>query len=207
MSDILGISGSLRAASHNTALLRLAAELTAPGQRLRIWDGLDAIPPFNEDHEHDPGVAVAAMRATIQTSDALVVATPEYNTTVPGQLKNALDWLSRPTGEGALAGKPVAVIGASPSAYGARWSQQATRAILHACGANLRGEPLHVAHAHRAFTPKGRLRDEAQHAALARVLRQLDDATPDPDALDTVTACVAPAGRCRGCAVCPRERG
>ncbi len=176
MTEILGMSGSLRADSYNTALLRAAGDLTAPDQRLTLWPGLEAIPPFNEDHEDAPGAAVAAMRTAVERCDAVLIATPEYNTTVPGQLKNALDWLSRPTGNGPLADKPVAVIGASQSAYGARWSQQAVRHVLEACGAVLVGEPLCVAHCNTAFTANQRLRDREQRTTVARVLTELREA-------------------------------
>lgn len=176
MTEILGVSGSLRANSYNTALLRAAAHLASPDQRLTLWHGLATIPPFNEDHEDEPGAAVAAMRTAVEHCEAVLIATPEYNTTVPGQLKNALDWLSRPTGNGPLVGKAVAVIGASQSAYGARWSQQAVRHILQACGAVLVGEPLCVARCHTAFTANQRLRDRQQRSALARVLAALGTA-------------------------------
>lgn len=173
MTEILGVSGSLRANSYNTALLRAAAHLALPAQRLTLWSGLETIPPFNEDHEDAPGAAVAAMRTAVERCDAVLIATPEYNTTVPGQLKNALDWLSRPTGNGPLVGKGVAVIGASRSAYGARWSQQAVRHVLEACGAVLVGEPLCIAHCDAAFTPNQRLRDRGQRSTLVRVLADL----------------------------------
>ena len=176
MTEILGVSGSLRANSCNTALLRAATDLAAPDQRVTRWPGLETIPPFNEDHEDAPGPAVAAMRTAVERCDAVLIATPEYNTTVPGQLKNALDWLSRPTGNGPLAGKAVAVIGASQSAYGARWSQQAVRHVLEACGAVLVGEPLCIPHCNTAFTAHQHLRDRQQRTSLARVLTELGQA-------------------------------
>ncbi len=89
---ILGIAGSLRAASYNRGLLRAAAATSPRGVALTIWDGLKAIPPFDEDDESAPPVAVVELRAAIASSDALLVATPEYNGSLPGQLKNALDW-------------------------------------------------------------------------------------------------------------------
>jgi len=178
MIDILGISGSLRTASYNTALLHAAGDLASSEQRLTLWPDLATIPPFNEDHENEPGAAVAAMHTTVQHSDAVLIATPEYNTTVPGQLKNALDWLSRSTEGGPLAGKPVAVIGASQSAYGAKWSQQAVRHVLQACGAALVGDPLHVAHCDTALANE-HLLDHTQSYALTRILAQLNDAARD----------------------------
>lgn len=179
MIDILGMSGSLRTDSYNTALLRAARDLATSDRRLILWPDLATIPPFNEDHENEPDAAVAAMCTAVQQSDAVLIATPEYNTTIPGQLKNALDWLSRPTGEGPLAGKPAAVIGASQSAYGAKWSQQAVRQVLHACGTTLVGDPLYVARCDTAFTADQRLRDHTQRSALVRILTQLGDAARD----------------------------
>lgn len=166
MIDILGISGSLRTGSYNTMLLRAARELATADQLLTIWPDLATIPPFNEDHEDNPGDAVSSMRATVEQYDAVLIAAPEYNTTIPGQLKNILDWLSRPTGHGPLANKAVAVIGASQSAYGAQWSQQAVKQILEACGAVLVDESLGVAHCDQAFIANGCLRDQTHQSAL-----------------------------------------
>src|SRR5918996_4167746 len=117
---VLAISGSLRRGSYNTALLRAARDLAPPGVAVELYKGLDAIPAFNEDLEGSPPAAVEDLRGWIAQADALLVATPEYNGSAPGALKNALDWASRPRGTAALVGKPVAVIGASPTAYGAK---------------------------------------------------------------------------------------
>lgn len=174
--NVLGISGSLREGSHNTALLRVAEKLLLPGRRVKIWDGLSAVAPFNEDHETHPGSAVFDMCSAVRDAGALLIATPEYNTSIPGQLKNALDWLSRPPGRGPLSGKIAAVIGASQSNYGAAWSQEAVKRVLQASGAVVVGEPLHLARAHEAFTPEGRLRDDEYARTLARVLTQLAEA-------------------------------
>ena len=93
---ILGISGSLRRDSHNTRLLRAAAELLPPGAELEVWEQLRDVPPFDEDHESDPAPAVLALREAVEEADAVLFVTPEYNAGIPGQLKNAVDWLSRP---------------------------------------------------------------------------------------------------------------
>ena len=99
---VLAISGSLRAASHNTALLRAAAQLAPEGVEVELYHGLDRLPPFNEDHEADlPAPEVARLRDAIATADAVLISTPEYNGTLPGQLKHAIDWASRPYGAGA----------------------------------------------------------------------------------------------------------
>ncbi len=107
MIRVLGISGSLRRDSHNLCLLRAAADLLPSVATLEHWADLKAIPPFDEDDEHAPGEAVEAWRAAIAGADALFFVTPEYNGSVPGQLKNALDWASRPYGVAKLIGKPV----------------------------------------------------------------------------------------------------
>ncbi|MHA6799594.1 NADPH-dependent FMN reductase [Bounagaea algeriensis] len=170
---ILGISGSLRAASYSTATLRSAAALAAPGTRLVRWQRLGEVQPFNEDDEAHPAEPVRAMRAAIDAADALLIATPEYNTTVPGQLKNAIDWASRPEGESVLLGKPVAVIGASPSDYGAAWSQAALHKAVASCGARVLERQLCLARVDEAFGPGGELRDPALRARLAQTLADL----------------------------------
>src|SRR5437763_856363 len=117
--QILGIPGSLRAGSWNAALLRLAQERAPQGVRVDIWEGLGAIPPFSEDHEILAPPPVEELRRAIAEADALLVATPEYNGGAPGQLKNAIDWASRPYGLAAVVGKPAGVISArtgSPTA-------------------------------------------------------------------------------------------
>ncbi|CAM4049561.1 NADPH-dependent FMN reductase [Kibdelosporangium persicum] len=167
--NILAISGSLRAGSHSTRLLRTAAGLTD----LHLWNGLATIPPFNEDHEDEPPQAVSAMRAEVARADALLIATPEYNGTIPGQLKNALDWMSRPYLEGVLVDKPVAVAGVSPSDYGAEWSQRDLRKVLEVCGARVVGRSLCVPRADTAFDENGQLRDPAAQTTLAAMVDEL----------------------------------
>jgi chromate reductase, NAD(P)H dehydrogenase (quinone) len=134
---VLCISGSLRRWSHNRVLLRLAQEHAPDHFDIRIWDGLEQIPPFNEDLEQAGRVpaAVTEFRRSIRHADALLIATPEYNRSIPGQLKNALDWASRPFGLSELMGKPVAVTGVSTSPFGAISAQAELRKILGACGA------------------------------------------------------------------------
>src|SRR5690349_514526 len=122
---ILAISGSLRAASHNTALLRAAAELAPDGIVVELYGGLESLPPYNEDRDTElPPAQVAELREAIAAADAVLLATPEFNGSMPGQLKHLVDWASRPHGRGsALWGKPVAVVGASVTDYGAIWAQ------------------------------------------------------------------------------------
>src|SRR5687768_6819189 len=109
---ILGISGSLRRGSHNRKLLRAAASELPSGAELVEWEGLAGLPAFDEDLERTPPPAVAELLAQIEEADALLIATPEYNASLPGALKNALDWASRPFPDNVLKDKPAAVIGA-----------------------------------------------------------------------------------------------
>jgi chromate reductase len=152
---VLGISGSLRHDSYNTMLLR-----NVPLE-LELWDGLKDIPPYDEDDDVEPAPpAVARMRAAVAGADAILFATPEYNASVPGQLKNAVDWLSRPRVAAALRNKPVAVIGASTGAFGAVWAQAELRKVLATAGARVVDAEVAVGHAHERFDAEGRLRDE-----------------------------------------------
>ena len=131
---VLGISGSLRRDSYNTALLRAAAERLPAGVELVEFDGLREIPPYDSDAEEPTPQAVRDLREAIRGADAVLVATPEYNHSIPGALKNALDWASRPAGQSALMGKPAAAIGASTGMFGAVWAQAETRKVLGALG-------------------------------------------------------------------------
>jgi chromate reductase, NAD(P)H dehydrogenase (quinone) len=132
---VLGITGSLRRGSYNHALLRAAAERLPAGVELAEFDRLAEIPAYDSDLEEE-GVpeAVEALRAAMREADAILVATPEYNHSIPGALKNALDWASRPAGQSAMMGKPAAVIGASTGMFGAVWAQAETRKVLSALG-------------------------------------------------------------------------
>jgi chromate reductase len=120
---ILGISGSLRRGSHNRRLLRAAASSLPPGAELVEWDGLAGLPAFDEDLELTPPPTVQAFLEAVDQADALLIATPEYNASVPGALKNALDWASRPFPDNVLREKPAAVVGASTGLFGAVWAQ------------------------------------------------------------------------------------
>jgi chromate reductase, NAD(P)H dehydrogenase (quinone) len=152
---ILGLSGSLRRDSHNTRLLGGAEKLLAPGTELVRFDRLEEIPPFNEDDENETPAAVAELKAAIAAADAVLVATPEYNGSIPGVLKNALDWVSRPVADTPLRGKPAAVIGASTSLFGAVWAQAETRKVLGTIGARVVDRELPVAQAEEALGDDG----------------------------------------------------
>ena len=170
---ILGISGSLRRGSHNRKLLRAAAASVPPGIELVEWDGLAGLPAFDEDLELTPPPPVRAFLEAVDQADALLIATPEYNASVPGALKNALDWASRPYGAHVLLGKPVAVIGASTGAFGAAWAQAETRKVLSAVGADVLDAELPVPAAHEAFTDSGALLDPSLADRLAGLLSSL----------------------------------
>jgi chromate reductase len=172
---ILGISGSLRRDSHNTALLRAAAEQLPPGAELELYDGLRALPPYDQDEDapelHDP--AVTELKAAIGRADAILIATPEYNHSIPGVLKNALDWASRPVAGSVLRGKPAAVVGASTGLFGAVWAQAEVRRVLGAIGAEVVDRELPVMQAHAQFDEHGNLREEDLRGQLAEHLAAL----------------------------------
>jgi chromate reductase, NAD(P)H dehydrogenase (quinone) len=171
MMRILGISGSLRRGSHNTALLRAAAELLPPGVELELYDGLRDLPPYDADLDSVPGeAAVERLRDAIAGADGVLIATPEYNGSIPGVLKNALDWASRPFPDNALRGKPVAVIGASTGLFGAVWAQAELRKVLGIIGADVIDLELPVGQADGAFAEDGRLVEREQQAVLQELV-------------------------------------
>jgi chromate reductase len=171
---VLGITGSLRRCSVNRTLLTAAAHELPAGAVLRTWDGLADVPAFDEDLEAGPVPdRVAALRAAIAGADALLIATPEYNGSLPGALKNALDWASRPYGGSVLEGRPAAVVGAGPGPTGAATAQADLLRVLGRAGARVRGGPLPVPAASRAFDERGRLLDPELRAALATLLAGL----------------------------------
>lgn len=170
MSAVLLVSGSLRRGSYNTALLREAANALS-GRVDAAWlDGIAALPAYSED---DDGACVPAavkrLRRKIAAADAVVIATPEYNGSIPGGLKNAIDWASRPFPGNAWRDKPVAVVGASTGIFGAVWAQAELRKSLGVAGARVVDAELAVGGAHEAFSPSGGLRDPS----LARRLRDV----------------------------------
>jgi chromate reductase len=172
---VLAISGSLRKASHNTALLRAAAELAPADVEVGIFAGLESLPPYNEDRDTDqPPAEVAALRKQIAAADAVLFSTPEYNGSLPGQLKHAVDWASRPYGRGSsLWGKPAAVIGASVTDYGAVWAQDHLRKALGIAGARVLDLELPVAKAPERFDGDGVLTDLELRDRLAEIVGEL----------------------------------
>jgi len=169
---ILAIPGSLRAGSWNAALLRLAQERAPEGVHIEIWDGLRHVPPFSEDHEILAPLPVEELRAAIAGADALLVATPEYNGGAPGQLKNAIDWASRPYGISAVVGKPAGVISASTGSFGGRWAQEEVRKALRLSGAAVTGEGLAVGKAAERLAETG-VADEEILTGIDEVIAQL----------------------------------
>jgi chromate reductase, NAD(P)H dehydrogenase (quinone) len=178
---ILGISGSLRRDSHNTALLRAAAEMLPPGVELELFDGLRDVPPYDADFDTPElqGPGVEALKEAIERADAILIATPEYNHSIPGVLKNALDWASRPVNRSVLRGKPVAVVGASTGLFGAVWSQAETRKVLASMGADVVDRELPVMQAHTQFDEYGNLREEDLRGQLADHLAALVESAGD----------------------------
>ncbi|MFI0898344.1 NADPH-dependent FMN reductase [Streptomyces sp. NPDC020983] len=169
---VLGLAGSLRSDSHNRALLHAAARLAGPGVELDVFEGLKGIPVFDEDLEADTPPAVAGLRRAVGEADAVLFATPEYNQSMPGVVKNLVDWLSR--GGAGLADKPVAVIGASTGPWGTRIAQSQLRHVLLAVGALVVPAPaLYVAHAASRFDERGVLIDADLAERLADVVGEL----------------------------------
>jgi chromate reductase, NAD(P)H dehydrogenase (quinone) len=168
---VLGVSGSLRAGSHNTRLLEAAAAAAPDGVEIELFDPslVASLPLYDQDlDDHDVTASVRELRKSWAAADALLFATPEYNGSIPGGLKNAIDWASRPKSEAALANKTVAVIGASEGQFGAMWAQQDLKKVLGIAGARVVGEVLPVARAHEGFP-------EQLHEQLRAVLDVLAD--------------------------------
>jgi chromate reductase len=172
---VLGISGSLRRDSHNRRLLLEAAELFPAGTELELFGGLKAVPPYDEDDDRDDETdpAVTELRDAIARADAVLISTPEYNSSVPGQLKNAIDWASRPRVGAVLHGKPVAVIGASTGSFGGVWAQAELKRILRTAGARVVDGEIAVPRAHVRLEEDGRLLDDELRERLAVLVDEL----------------------------------
>jgi chromate reductase, NAD(P)H dehydrogenase (quinone) len=171
---VLAISGSLRADSNNTGLLRALREEAPAGIDVEVWDGLKAIPPYDADDDVVPGPPdVEAFRELVREVDAVFFATPEYNSSVPGALKNALDWASRPLATNSFRNKPVAVISSSAGAFGGVWAAAELRKVLGAMGARVTEAELAVGHAAEKFGDDGRLADDDVRQGLSDALATL----------------------------------
>ena len=174
MSQIIGISGSLRRGSFNTSLLRAAVELIPAGYELKI-ESIDGVPLYNGDVEAE-GIPrrVAELKKAITEADGLLLSTPEYNNSIPGVLKNAIDWISRPASDikGIFGGKPVALMGASPGGFGTILSQNAWLPVLRTLGTKpWFGGRLLVSRAATVFDEHGKLIDENVRKQLEQFLR------------------------------------
>jgi chromate reductase, NAD(P)H dehydrogenase (quinone) len=172
---VLGISGSLRRDSYNSALLRAAAERLPGGVDFVSFDRLAEIPAYDADLEESAAApeAVEALRDAMREADAVLVATPEYNSSIPGALKNALDWASRPAGESALMGTPAAVIGASTGMFGAVWAQAETRKVLGALGGRVLEREFPFPRAQDVYEDGELTLAPEQSSALEELLREL----------------------------------
>jgi chromate reductase len=182
---ILGISGSLRRESHNRRLLLEVAELLPPGTELELYTELKSVTPYDEDddgEEVDP--VVERLRDAVARADAILIATPEYNASIPGQLKTAIDWASRPRGAASLMNKPVAVIGTSTGSFGGVWAQAELRKVLRTAGARVVDAELAVPRVHVRLAEDGRLLDdELRERAQVLVDELLAEVRPRRDAL------------------------
>ena len=183
---ILGISGSLRRDSHNTSLLRAAAMSLPSGVELELFDGLGDLPHYNADIDatRRPRRSPTCARRS-PSADGVLIATPEFNGSIPGVLKNALDWASRPFPDNALRGKPVAVIGASTGLFGAVWAQAEIRKVLETIGADVLDGELPVGQAHVAFGDDGHLADAGMRDALEGLVAVLASRAGAAEAMAT----------------------
>ncbi|MFJ4922831.1 NADPH-dependent FMN reductase [Streptomyces sp. NPDC088725] len=175
--NVLAISGSLRAGSFNTAVLRAAQKHAPAGMNIHLYERLADVPPYNQDLDGtEPPEPVADLRSSIARADGLLIASPEYNYSVPGVLKNALDWASRPTTGSSLAGKPVALTGASPGNFGTARGQMALRQVLLGTRSHVLARPeLMVFGAHQRLDDAGHVNDETTLTFLREFLEAFRD--------------------------------
>jgi len=169
--NVIGFAGSLRRASYNKALLQAAVELAPENMRIEVFD-LEGIPPFNQDFEKQPPEIVREFKVKIRAADAVLMVTPEYNYSIPGVLKNAIDWASRPYGDNVFEGKSVAIMGASTGILGSARAQY----HLRQCFVFLNMHPLNkpevmVTYAAEKFDNNGRLTDEDTRKHIAALLQ------------------------------------
>ena len=170
---ILGIAGSLRKQSFNRSLLRAAQELTPQGTTIETFE-LDGLPGFNQDDEANPPAKVAELKQRIRSADAILFVTPEYNYSIPGVLKNAIDWASRPYGDSAWNGKPVAVMGASVGSIGTARAQYHLRQTFVFLNMYAVNQPeVMLGNAHKHFDQDGKLTDETAKNLIRQLLEEL----------------------------------
>jgi chromate reductase len=170
---VLGFAGSLRKNSYNKSLLRAAMELVPKDAKLEIFD-LESIPPFNQDFENRPPEKVKEFKAKIRAADAILIATPEYNYSIPGVLKNAIDWASRPYGDNAFEDKPVAIMGASGGMLGSARAQYHLRQTFVFLNMHPLNKPeVIVTFASEKIDEKGRVTDEKTREKIKELLESL----------------------------------
>ena len=175
--NILGIAGSLRRESYNRSALRAAAQLVPAGARLDDFD-LDGIPDFNQDDEQPPPAKVAELKRRVRAADALLFVTPEYNYSIPGVLKNAIDWASRPYGDSAWGGKPAAIMGASIGGFGTARAQYHLRQVFVFLNVHAINQPeVMIGNAAAKFDGDGTLTDAATRESIRQLLQNLVDWT------------------------------
>lgn len=185
MSRVLAISGSLRTQSFNTQVLHTLPALAPEGLSIEVWKGLDELPFFNQDLEENPPASVVRLREAIREADGLIISTPEYNRQIPGVLKNALDWASRPYAQGVLAGKPVVAISASPSNAGGLPALIQLRSLLDIVGSYVVGGPtVSIPEVHNVLSVAEEaqavvLNNEMTHSMLVKQLNGLACAIAD----------------------------
>ena len=172
---VLGIAGSLRRDSYNKRLLRAAVELAPAGLEIEVWDRLRELPPFDQDQEADPPDVIQALKAGIAAADGLLIVTPEYNYGVPGVLKNAIDWASRPSGGSPLVAKPVAIMGAAPTNFGTVRAQLSLRQSFLWIDSDVMRKPeVMLFHAQHRFDEHGALSDENTVALVRQFLEAFE---------------------------------
>ena len=169
---ILGIAGSLRKASFNKSALRAAQQLVPDGASLDIFD-IDGLPGFNQDDERKPPAKIVEMKAKIRAADAILLVTPEYNYSIPGVLKNAIDWASRPYGDSAWVGKPVAVMGASIGVIGTARAQYHLRQVFVFLDMDPVNQPEVMINASQSFDDQGNLTDQNTRDLIGKLLAAL----------------------------------
>ncbi len=171
---IFGLAGSLRKDSYNRAALRAAQQLAPEGVKIEIWDKLGELPLFNQDLEKTPPAVVTEMKAAIRATDAVLFVTPEYNYSVPGVFKNAIDWASRPYGDSAWSGKPVAIMSASGGVFGGARAQYHLRQMFVFLNMYTVNQPeVMIAKAQERFDAQGNLIDENSKKLIRQLLEEL----------------------------------
>jgi chromate reductase len=174
---ILGIAGSLRKASYNRGTLRAAQQLCPQGAKIEVFE-LDGIPPFNQDEERNPPARVTELKQKIRSADAILLVTPEYNYGMPGVLKNAIDWASRPYGDSAWNGKPVAIMSAAMSMGGGVRAQYQLRQAFVFLNMDAVIQPeVAIGNATERFDEQGNLKDETSKKLIRQLLQNLVDKT------------------------------